>query len=96
MQELKYKFKYKELIAKGFQLDTNGNDISLIYLDNKNDFINSKFITTQDVNDVEWYADTLTQEIEYMVFKPTGEEVGEPYMNEQEIDEYIRQTKNGE
>lgn len=95
MQELKYKFKYKELINKGFQLDTNGDDISLIFLQDKDDFINSKFITTQDVNDVEWYAD-IFQEIDYMVFKPTGEEIGEPYMNEQEIDEYIKQARNGE
>ena len=94
MQELKYKFKYKELINKGFTLDTNGDDISLIFLQDKDDFINSKFITTQDVNDVEWYAD-IFQEIDYMVFKPTGEEIGEPYMTEQEIDEYIKQAKNG-
>lgn len=95
MQELKYKFKAKELEEKGFQLTTDDSEIYFQFLDNPEDWFGSKFIATQSVDAVDWLSD-FKNDIDFTVIKPTGEEIGEPYMTEQEIDEYIKQARNAE
>lgn len=93
MSDLKYKFTAKELEAKGFQLQIDHTEIYLQFLDTPEDYFGSKFIATQSVNVVEWFE--KGNSIEFTVINPVGEEVGEPFFFEEDIDEYIRQARNG-
>jgi len=95
MSELKYKFKAKELEAKGFQLQTDDTEIYFQFLDNPEDWFGSKFIATQSIDAATWLSD-YDNSIEFTVINPVGEEVGEPFFFEEDIDEYIRQARNGE
>ena len=97
---MKTKFTYKELIGKQFKLQTDDSEIYLQYVVDEENYVTSPYIatnsiiTTQPVNAVEWLSD-FDESIEFYVISPASENELERYMSEEEIDEYIKNSKNG-
>lgn len=86
-------FTEQELTEKGFVKVVEGGFVNFEYVFNPEDYLNSKFIATQDEDEYEISLDTMLHRNRYWrVINSVNPDNGEAYLTEEEIDDLI---KNG-
>jgi len=84
-------FTEQELTEKGFIKVTEGGYVNFEYVFNPEDYINSKFLSTEDIA-FDVYMILETPAPNWFVINSINPDNGEPYLTEEEIDDLI---KNG-